>query len=62
MGVRNKKYSDKIKEKGGGIEMNYNIYTTGLIAQEMINDLKREAAKQRQWAQALRAKRQAAKS
>ncbi|HKP54234.1 MAG TPA: hypothetical protein VJ183_16475 [Chloroflexia bacterium] len=42
--------------------MNYNIYTAGLIAYDIINDRKREATKERRWAQALKAKRDQAKS
>lgn len=37
--------------------MSYNMYTAGMIANDIHNDRKREATKQRQWAQALRAKR-----
>ena len=43
-------------------EVNYNIYTAGLIAYDIINDRKREATKERRWAQALKAKRDQAKS
>ena len=37
--------------------MNYNIYTAGMIANDIYNDRKREATRERQWAQAMRAKR-----
>ncbi len=42
--------------------MNYNTYTAGLIAYDIINDRKREAQNERRWAQALRAKRDQSKS
>jgi len=42
--------------------VNYNIYTAGLIAYDIINDRKREATKERRWAQALKVKRAQSKS
>lgn len=37
--------------------MTFNMYTADIMANELLNDRKREATKQRQWAEALRAKR-----
>ncbi len=37
--------------------MSYNMYIAGMLATEVLDDRKREATKQRLWAQAMRAKR-----